>query len=136
MTARLTFSGGPELEAALKELGGQVAGRLGENAVRAGARVIATRARRTTAFFDDTGRLRRSIRVLREIDRRSGERTAYAGTRVFYAAFLEFGTVHMAARPFMRRALDEGGQDAVNALAANLATGIERATAKHGRGRR
>jgi hypothetical protein len=38
---KLTMTGGPELERALRELGGQVAGRLGQNAVNAGARAIA-----------------------------------------------------------------------------------------------
>jgi hypothetical protein len=37
---RLTFSGGKELEAALRDLGGKIAGRLGD-VTRAGARVIA-----------------------------------------------------------------------------------------------
>ena len=82
--------------------------------------------RKSTAFFDVTGTLRRSIRVRREIDRRTGERTAYAGTDVFYGRMVEFGTVKMPPRPFMRPALDAGGQEAVNAIATNLADGIER----------
>jgi HK97 gp10 family phage protein len=126
MNAKLSFSGGPELEAALKDLGSQVAGRLGENAVRAGARVIVARARQTTAFFDVTGATRRSFRVLRQIDRRAGERTAYAGSTYFVARLLEFGTVKMPARPSLRPAADEGAQEALNALAANLSDGIER----------
>ena len=134
MTAKLTMTGGPQLEAALRDLGGKIAGRLGENAVRAGARVIANKARKTAAFHDRTGTLRKSIRVLREIDRRAGERTAYAGTRVYYANFLEFGTSRMAAKPFLRPAADEGAQEAVDKLAANLGAGIERETAKY-RGR-
>jgi hypothetical protein len=44
--ASLKMTGDPELERALRELGGQVAGRLGQNAVSAGARVIAADARR------------------------------------------------------------------------------------------
>ena len=131
MTATLTFSGGPQLQAALRELSAKVANQLGENAVRAGARVIANRARRTSAFFDDTGETRRSIRVLSQIDRASGSRTAYAGSRYFVARLLEFGTVKMPARPFLRPAVDAGGQEAVDALAANLSAGIERETAKY-----
>jgi hypothetical protein len=50
MTARLTLSGGKELEAALRELGTSIAGRLGNNAVRAGARVIAADAARATGI--------------------------------------------------------------------------------------
>src|SRR5918994_399273 len=40
-TAEINFHGGKELERALKELGGNIAGLLGGNAARAGARVIA-----------------------------------------------------------------------------------------------
>ena len=132
--AKLTFSGGPQLEAALRDLGSKIAGRLGENAVRAGIWVIATRARGNARWRDRTGTLRASIRVLREIDRRGGERTAYAGSRDFRAKFFEFGTVHMAARPFLRPALDQGGQEAVDKMAANLANGIEREVGKRGGG--
>jgi HK97 gp10 family phage protein len=134
MEARLTFSGGPELNAALQGLGSKVASQLGENAVRAGIRVIAARARQTTAFFDVTGRTRASIRVLSQIDRQSGIRTAYAGSSYFVGRLLEFGTIHSAARPWLRPAIDISGQEAVNKLAENLGAGIERETAKYQKG--
>lgn len=132
MDAKLTFSGGPQLEAALRDLGSQIAGRLGENATRAGIRVIANRARRYGRWIDRTGTLRASIRVLRQIDRRAGERTAYAGSTDFRARFFEFGTVRMSARPFLRPAMDQGGQEAVDKLAQNLGAGITRELAKRG----
>lgn len=132
MQVKLKFSGGPELEAALKDLGNEVAGKLGENAVRAGVRVIANRARQTSAFFDRSGETRRSFRVLRQIDRKTGERTAYAGSNYFVARFLEFGTVHMPARPSLRPAADEAGQEAVDKLAENLSAGILRELQRHG----
>jgi HK97 gp10 family phage protein len=130
---KLTFSGGPELEAALRDLGEKVAGRLGENAVRAGVRVIATRARQNGRWVDRTGTLRASIKVLRQLDRGAGTRTAYAGSNDFRAKFFEFGTVHMAARPFLRPALDQGGQEAVDKLASNLSSGVSRELARYGR---
>lgn len=133
MQARLTFSGGPALERALKDLGGKIAGQLGENAVRAGVRVIANRARRTSAFFDDTGETRRSFRVLSQIDRGTGFRTAYAGSSYFVARLLEFGTSKMPARPSLRPAADAGGQDAVDKMVDNLAAGIERQLVRRGR---
>lgn len=127
---KLTLEGGPELEATLKGLGGQVAGRLGENAVRAAARVIVAQARKSKAFFDISGETRRSFRVLRQIDRRSGSRTAYAGSTYFVARFLEFGTSRMPPRPSLRPALDTGGQAAVDAMVNNIKTGIDRETAR------
>jgi hypothetical protein len=59
---QIKFSGGLALEKALKDLGASVAGRLGQNAVNAGARVIAADAR-SLAPVGKTGNLKRSIRV-------------------------------------------------------------------------
>lgn len=132
--AEITLKGGPELVAALLKLGDAVASRLGENAVRAGIRVIAKRARANARWRDRTGRTRASIQVRREITREAGARTAYAGSRYFVARFFEYGTSRMAARPFLRPALDEGGAEAVTKMTENLAAGIERECAKYGRG--
>lgn len=48
----------------------------------------------------DTGRLRRSI----EGDD-NGKDTAYVGTNVEYAPYVEYGTSKMAARPYLKNAL-------------------------------
>jgi hypothetical protein len=45
MTAKLELRGGPQLHAALEELGNSIARRLAKNATRAGARVIANAAK-------------------------------------------------------------------------------------------
>lgn len=130
--ANLKISGGPELEAALRELGNKIAGRLGINAVRAGARVIAATARAKVPVR--TGRLKKSLRIFddRELSRlRGSERAAYAGTREPYGHLVEFGTAHSAAKPFLRPALDEAGQAAIDRMTDNLASGIERETAKY-----
>jgi HK97 gp10 family phage protein len=135
MRSDLKFSGGPELERALRELGNEVAGRLGLNAVRAGARVIAADAKRHAPRR--TGEYAKSIRTFddRQLNRLKGrERTAYAGTRDFRGVFLEFGTVKMAARPHFRPAIDSP-QQAIDKMKENLGRGIERETAKY-RGRR
>lgn len=52
----------------------------------------------------DTGRLRASI--THEVGRDSGGLVAKVGTNVTYAAHLELGTSKMAARPFLRPALN------------------------------
>lgn len=130
MTARLTFSGGPALEAALRELGGKIAGRLGSNATRAGARVIVNQAKARVPV--DTGALKRSIRTFTDPAGRGGStRTAYAGSRARHAHLVEFGTRFMPARSFLRSALDEAGQAAVDKMAENLGKGIIRETAKY-----
>jgi Bacteriophage HK97-gp10, putative tail-component len=62
MTISLKATGGAELEAALRELGGAVAGRLGNNATKAAARLVAAEVRRKVSVR--TGTLRQSIKVV------------------------------------------------------------------------
>jgi HK97 gp10 family phage protein len=83
----------------------------------------------------ETGALRKSIRMFSEPQDRGGTvRTAYAGSRLHYAYWVEFGTARQAPQPFLRPALDEAGQAAVDKMIENLGAGIERETAKY-RGR-
>ena len=56
--ATITFTGGKELERALRDLGNVVASRLGSNSVRAGARVIAASAKQLVPVR--TGALRQA----------------------------------------------------------------------------
>jgi HK97 gp10 family phage protein len=123
VTARM--SGGKELNAALKDLGNKVAGRLGSNAVRAGARVIANEAKARAPVL--TGALRKSIRVFTAPRRESGTvRTAFVGSDVYYSRFVEFGSAHQPAQSFLRAAADVAAQAAVDKIAENLSSGIER----------
>lgn len=78
------------------------------------------------------GTLRRA--VVAGSERASGEVMARAGVTVrrsgFYWRFLELGTVHMAAHPFIRPAFD-AGQDAIGqAIADRLSTAIDDALIK------
>lgn len=55
--------------------------------------------------------------------------------KAFYGMFAEFGTRHQPARPWLRQAFDATAPPALQAIAKNLAGGIERAANKL-RGRR
>lgn len=55
----------------------------------------------------DTGRLRNSIANAVDAD----EKAAYIGTNVEYAPYVELGTSRMAARPFLRPAATEHGEE-------------------------
>lgn len=57
----------------------------------------------------DTGRLRASIS--REVGKVGTVLVARVGTDVAYGRYLELGTSRMAARPFLRPALDAGRVD-------------------------
>lgn len=135
MKIAYSFTGGAQLEKALRGLGNEIAGRLGLNATRAGARVIANGAKVNAPVR--TGDLRDSIRTFddRDTNRAGGrERTVFIGSRLFYAYFVEVGTLHVPARSFLRKAIDERANDAVDQLSQNLGNGIEREAAKY-RGR-
>lgn len=137
MKTEITFTGGRELERALQGLGSQVAGRLGVNATRAGARMIANKAKTYAPMRPGGGELKASIRTFddRRGNRAGGrERTVFIGSRLFYSYWVEFGTAHSRARSFLRNAVDTGSHDAVDKLAQNLGQGIERETSKY-RGR-
>jgi HK97 gp10 family phage protein len=130
--ASLKLYGGAELSAALRDLSSKVAGRLGTNAARAGARVFVRAAKENAPFV--TGKLRDSIRVFDDIElnrSQQSQRAAGVGSRLFYAKFVEFGTAHSSAKQFLRPALDENAQDALDKVADNLSNGIERETAKY-----
>ena len=132
--AKMNLTGGPELQAALRELGGAVASRLGDNAVRAGARVLANevkvRAPVQTGGRVQGGRLKKSIKVSTQRQKRSGEAIAAVVSDVFYAKFVEFGTAHASANPFMRPAMDTAGQAVLERINTNLWNGIQREAAK------
>jgi len=55
----------------------------------------------------DTGRLRNSI--THAVD--EPEKAVYIGTNVEYAAYVEFGTVKMAERPYLKPAATEHGDE-------------------------
>lgn len=53
-----------------------------------------------------TGTLRNSITHTSPVEDSDGKRSVYIGTNVFYAPFVELGTVKMAARPYLRPAVE------------------------------
>ena len=127
------IKGGKELDAALKKLGIDLERKVAKSAVRAGANVVAKEARRLVRV-GKTGILRRSIRVISR-SRRQGDAVASVITRSgkkfqatksdgWYAHFLEFGTIHNAARPFMRPAVDGKKAEAIQAMADKIAERI------------
>lgn len=61
----------------------------------------------------DTGNLKNSLRVLEVTDD-----FASFGTSADYAAYLEFGTRHMEARPFLRPAADNSVEEIARVMTA------------------
>jgi HK97 gp10 family phage protein len=102
MKVTVSTRGIDELRRELGKLSAAVAGRLARNAALAGATVAARHAK-LLAPVGESGDVRRSIRAMRDPNwRQSGERTALAGSKLFYAKFQELGTARQPARPFLR----------------------------------
>lgn len=117
--------------------------------VRAGAAVMGKRARELAPINvkdprrRQPGRLRRNIvwqinrrwslypyRIAFDIGVRNEGKTNDM-TNAFYWYFLEFGTVKMAARPFLRPASKEAAEPAIRAIAGKLQVAIMREAQKY-----
>lgn len=116
----------------LAELARVPVGPAGQNAVNQGAELIATRMRENIRGHGLvlTGQMLGSIDVTPDKEAKKEEPTAYVGSRLFYAKFSEFGTVHQAAKPWARPAMDEGGKAAVDKIGLVVGEEIETVAAR------
>lgn len=143
----------------LEALGGKEGKNAARRALRRGANVVLKDARERAARLDDpqtaesiarnltvrgggSRRERRAGGVMMRVGIRGGARdmSKYGevkgqgkgnpGGDTFYWRFLEFGTEKMAARPFMRRALENNTQAATDAFAQALGAEIDKELAK------
>lgn len=125
-----------ELNRKLRALGPFIRGRVLGGAVNAGAQVIRKAAVENAPI--DSGRLKEAVFVKRMTDRnfpnaqyivgvRSGKRMKKSGKDAFYWKFVEFGTKHMAARPFLVPAFDTRKEEAADKIKDRLRDGIKKA---------
>ena len=129
MPSALQFkiTGAKELEAALKDIGPKIATRIGDKALREGAKVVVKEAKRLCPRR--TGALRKSIGAVRGRGNKPDQRSMLIGFKKpgrYYAHLVEFGTVHSAQKPFLRPALDARAEDALKKMQEVLADGILR----------
>lgn len=152
-----------ELSLAMREVDRRLQQRIGRSAVMAGARVIAREAKaRAPVLAAPTlqrkpGTLKKNIRAKAVRAAQPGRWEAIVGVRAlkaqkiidfkaqtgksgranpddpYYWRFVEFGTVKMAAKPFLRPAFEAKKQTAAEAIQAQLKKRIEQdaALAKH-----
>jgi HK97 gp10 family phage protein len=140
-------SGLRDLGVAMSRLSADMAGKVARQATAAGAGVVRRAARRGAPV--DSGNLAAAIVMKRQRQSRLTEeylvtvrkgktRDAKAGKTgqakqgkdAYYARFVEFGTVKMPARPFLRPALENNLQAATDAMAQRLKQRIEKANGK------
>lgn len=135
MTPEFKLLGAKELEKVLHELGPAVANKVGGQALRAMAKPIIEQAQRTVAVGDSgPPHIRDNIRVsVPNKVKEDGSRTGFIGFHrdvSWRVHFLEFGTRHSAAKPFIRPALDEKADEAFQAMGRALARGMAREARK------
>lgn len=136
-----TFTGFKELADAMRELPERVAKNALRSAVNAGASVIKAEARAKAPV--DSGKLKKALyqKQIREqsgpyrqvffVGVRSGPKRKKDGTKdysldAWYWRFIEFGTVKMAAKPFLRPAFEARKEQAVQAIADKLDERIQK----------
>jgi HK97 gp10 family phage protein len=138
MPIKTTFrmEGGPQIVAALRELGGPATVRVVRSALNRGATPIVRRAKQLAPQVGDpddpyaTGALRKAIaKRLRRSRRGATRHEVLIGVekpRSRIAHLLEFGSAHQAAEPYLRPALDEQAGEVVQVIKRAMHTGIER----------
>lgn len=132
-SGRVVLHGVAELKAALAEVGTAVATKLGKQADRDAANLMAAAMKETAPYSNDTpGKASDKPHLRDEIKVRL--RPSYSPTTIvyrittgkaFWGAFLEFGTVKYAAHPWMRSAFDSTVHAAIDLQIAVLREGIE-----------
>lgn len=139
MASTFKVEGLRELGLAMQQLSADMAGKVARQAVAAGAGVVRKDARRRAPR--DSGNLQAAVIMKRlpkretplteeyiVATRKGRTRDAKAakagagklGKDAYYAHMVEFGTVKMAAQPFMRPALENNTQAATDAMAQRL----------------
>lgn len=145
MKLRVTVTGDKELAARLARMSGEMAGQKLETAVVSGALLVQNRAKEIIIEKKvyKTGNLRRSIHIGghseqselansdgTDIGGNSHTKTkaeVLVGTNVVYAASHEYGRGNLAARPYLRPALDEEKDTAVREIGESLRILLEKA---------
>jgi len=123
-----------KLNKKLKQLESKLEKKIIRQALRAGAKVVAKEAKQLAPV--DTGELKSKIKVwaLKRSRKKIGvlvgtSAKEYTGDQ-FYAAFIEYGTKDMPAKPFLGPAAEAKGPEAATVVEKTLAEGIERETNK------
>ena len=129
-----TIDGIKELRKAFKELSDSAQRGVLRTALRQAAKPVVKEARRRVPV--DTGLTKKAIGTKVWLKKDSvatvmiGVRRGRKGKRHFLLHLLELGTRKMAARPFLRPALDSQKNAAVTALAKALKARIDKVVAK------
>ena len=132
-----------ELMKALEDLGSEVAGKHVAPALRMGTKPVLQTAQNDAPVSDheDTpefppGRLRRALRIKKMTRPTKSSETYFVEIKpgktrddpdgAWYGHFVELGTVKMAARPFLRNALEKNRRHSIEVFKREIAKRIEK----------
>ena len=151
---RITFTikGAKEMENLLKQLGPAVARRVGTNALRSAAKIVVDEAKRLAPVGKGKKKIRLKTAIRAELwgtGKNSSSLLIKVGAARPYgshAHLLEYGHhsynqyggpyTFVAARPFLRPAMDSRAKDALDRLGEVLGNGIDAQAKKLDKGRR
>lgn len=125
---RFEVTGLKELDRAVRRLDSKTRGTALKKAMRAAGKIILDDARARVPVRSDgrekpgrgPGFLRKNIRVSITANRRQVRARIRHTKDAFYGRFLELGSSHQSARPFLRPALDRKGPEALARFEALL----------------
>jgi HK97 gp10 family phage protein len=107
----------------LAKLPEKVRGRRLDNATRAAAKLVVDRAKNTYAPIE-TGKLREAIVTRKDAAESNPERSRYSVGYLWkiapYGGYVEKGTRHTGAQPFLRPALETEAEHAIQTIASHL----------------
>lgn len=112
----MRFEGGAELAKALSELSTRISKQMLREALTEAAEPIAERASRLAPRRPGAPDIADHIAVMTSRSETGAAVAVGPTTEFFYGLFLEFGTVHMKAFPFLRPAFDEGASKALETI--------------------
>ncbi len=130
----IDFKGDKALQSAFNALTGPKQKKAARKGLRAGAKLIADRARQNARFSKRTGKLLKSIKVKAAKRSRSGmgvivttgdDGNLFTG-ETYYGGMVEYGTAKMHARPFLRPAFDTLKDQAAEISRKEIGRAVER----------
>lgn len=124
-TVTIEITGLDKLQRKLRELPLRVQNAVLRKGLRAAANVVRDEARRRAPVR--TGNLRRNIATSVSVRRGQGSATVGPKPKAYYGMFVELGTSKMAARPFLRPALDSKKDEVRQIFVARVEEEIEKA---------
>lgn len=128
MSTGIELEGLEELMKKVEDLGRKGA-RIENQALQKAAEPILNDAKSTSAFHDQSGKLRDGLKISK-VKKIGGTKYVLVGiekgdnSKIFYGKFLEWGTSKMSARPFLQPAYESNKNQVIETIKSELIRGL------------